>query len=1218
MGVPSFFRWLISKYPKVITDAKSVKPDVINGVEVPVDQTQPNPMGWEFDNLYLDMNGIIHPCCHPEGKPQPTSEDEMIANVFEYIDHIFSLVRPRNLLYMAIDGVAPRAKMNQQRARRFKAAKEAKELMALKQKLRAEYRAKGQEVPEPQEGWDSNVITPGTPFMARLSDALHFYIKSRIHSNPAWRNIKVIFSDAKVPGEGEHKIMAFIRLQRAQPGYNPNQWHCLYGMDADLIMLGLASHEPKFAIIREKIDFENRDCNICGSQNHQAYECNGEGVLQDQAGEHNKKERTSVAGDFQYLQLNVLREYLEHDLTPSEALPFGWDLERAIDDFVFMCFFVGNDFLPHLPSLELRDGGIDFLVDIWKALLPKLGGYMTFSGGKINLHRVVQILEILGNCEDNIFKHRHKEHRRQLQREAQRAAQKRQRAQEWARQGKESMSAPAPANFSIHVKMESFKQSQLPGSEDEVKLGEEGWRSRYFMSKMKLDVDKPEAQATIDMLHQSYAEGLAWVMFYYYQGCVSWDWYFPFHYAPFASGLREINKFQDKIKFKLSAPFRPLSQLMGVLPSKSRHCLPHACQQLMTSSASKIIDFYPTDFGQDLNGKRYSWQAVVLLPFIDETRLLQALKEVEHTFSPEVQERNAMGQDYIFLHSSHPAATTIEALHDPDEIARCLELRKELVAAFQIKVDRPTETDIALSKEEGSAGPQTPSAAATASQTQPSPPAAAGSKAQANLTAAQRIRANLQKRKSEGEAGEPGPAKQLKTEFMECVEKEGGAVKQETEHTGAVKEEAEDTGAVKQEARTDSAAEGSSALTVKEDEAQPSQPSQHSKPAAHNKTRLPLDPEEAAVFGAVSTYEGNARPGQTLRCVLESEQPVHGALVFSAIFHNPPFKPHQSKLLPGVTLPKKTLISEADFMPEGRYRHYSTRHGGNGMMLPPHLQKPGMHGMRRQSSSGNSMGSDFSGYSMGSPRPLLGPYGSPGGAAFGRAGPALSPLAMPPYGAMPPPPSYGAQLSPSPRPNVYYAQQSPYYGGQQSPSPGPAYGHQRDERNRYAPASPTSPYQYRADSGGYSQSSSSYHRPDPSPSFERSGNQSYRPGGGYGGGAREDASGLSKAQQLLQQARMLTGNAPSSSYAGGSSYQGSSGSYPSGSSSYPSGSGSYQGGSSSYSRGGSYGGSSYSPSPSPSYGAPRMPCAPPRMTSSPSPRLPATPSAYNQNRYQRY
>ena len=183
---------------------------------------------------------------------------------------------------------------------------------------------------------------------------------------------------------------------------------------------------------------------------------------------------------------------------------------------------------------------------------------------------------------------------------------------------------------------------------DSVQLGVVGWRERYY--SLKFGGAACATPAFIRQVCQSYVEGLVWVFRYYYQGVASWKWFYPYHYAPFASDLTDLGSYT--VTFELGRPFRPLDQLMGVLPSLSSAALPPAAARLMTAPDSAVRHFYPTTFAQDPNGKRLSWMWVVLLPFIEEGALVAAMDSVAHTFSPEESARNELGNDVLLVHAS--------------------------------------------------------------------------------------------------------------------------------------------------------------------------------------------------------------------------------------------------------------------------------------------------------------------------------------------------------------------------------------------------------------------------------------------------------------------------------------------------------------------------------------------------------------------------------------
>jgi 5'-3' exoribonuclease 1 len=552
-----FYRWISERYPK------------INEI------VSDNALLPEFDHLYLDMNGIIHGCTHPSDQDisETMSERDMMLGIMHYLDRIITqIVKPKVSVYMAIDGVAPRAKLNQQRSRRFRSAKDMAEAT---KNMPVDEQGKKAQV------FDSNCITPGTEFLAKVSEVIQYFIRKKIKEDPLWRNLQIIFSGHDIPGEGEHKIMQHLREMRSQPNYQPNNRHCIYGQDADLIMLGLVTHEPHFTILREVIDF--------------SFDFNQKNTLK-------AVKKFTKESDFQLLHLSVLREYLQIEFAYQQP---EWDLERIIDDFVFMTFLVGNDFLPHMPTLDISDGAFDLLFGIYKEQRHAWGhgNYLTESGEISDPTRLEIFLTAIGAVETEILQQREKG-------EAEYIKKKRR----WdKRDGKEG----GPSDLELK-EQEAEKQNNYAtmiegllenyGPDDFV----DGWKpvtareqkdfkGRYYYEKMKITpVDKERHWK----LRKSYMEGLRWCLAYYYRGCISWGWFYPYHYGPMLSDLIDIPKMFAEITFELGEPLLPFQQLMGCLPPASSQLVPKIYRWLMTSSESPIIAFYPLHFEVDMNGKK--------------------------------------------------------------------------------------------------------------------------------------------------------------------------------------------------------------------------------------------------------------------------------------------------------------------------------------------------------------------------------------------------------------------------------------------------------------------------------------------------------------------------------------------------------------------------------------------------------------------------------------
>ena len=702
MGVPAFFRWLTLRYPKIVIEAREelelgfdLNKIIMNNIGV--DERMPS-----IDNLYFDMNGIIHPCAHPEDRDPPSSLAEMFNCIFDYCDKLIRIVKPKKLIYMAIDGVAPRAKMNQQRSRRFRAAIDAQQKERISAKIESEWRNKGllsdflDEKKNKKFKFDSNCITPGTDFLDQCSIAMRTYIKSRLNNDPLWENLNVVFSDASVPGEGEHKILDFIRTQRTYPNYDPNTYHCIYGADADLIMLSLIMHEPHFCVIRESLnDKYYLVCQHCGRHGHGSEECdsvtgkfNRSKATNEEISRHNKEQIDEI--EFSLLKVGILREYLELEF--KELLDLEYDFERIIDDFVFLCFLVGNDFLPNMPSLKIREGAIDALIYLYKKLLPNMKDYLTNGAGQLNLNICEQLFQKLSLVEDKFFKkeieskmsdERYRKNNPVLfgkyqkvkilevfrsipntnnnsNNDNNKVKNKSKNKSKLIKKDKgnndeidlvdivgnitsiekdeklkedfnlEELKKHGQDKYAQIIKEEIYEENnkKVDEYEDTIKFGEKDWKDRYYRQKFHVspNVNDKAFNELKQKIKQYYIEGLCWVFEYYYNGCISWSWFYPFHYAPFASDLINLNDL--KINFDLNEPFYAFEQLLSVLPPYSADALPECFRKLMRDPLSPIADFYPSNVKLDINNQPYAWMGVNLLPFIDADRIKNVVQTI--------------------------------------------------------------------------------------------------------------------------------------------------------------------------------------------------------------------------------------------------------------------------------------------------------------------------------------------------------------------------------------------------------------------------------------------------------------------------------------------------------------------------------------------------------------------------------------------------------------
>ena len=554
MGVPGFFAWLLKNYKnkKIITHSIEKK----------------------VDTLYLDANCLIHPQCfktldqYSHLNNDASLQRKMIKRSIAYIDFLHDFVCPKEM-FIGVDGVAPMAKMNQQRKRRYRSGDDND----IKNSIKLKY---GKTI---GKQWSNTVITPGTEFMEELHQELVKYIKNK-------SNIKITYSSYHTPGEGEHKILQDIKSRN-----DKSSTYVIYGLDADLIFLSIASQNPNIYLLREA---QHLGLTVEVDKNLQG------DFFED------------VSEELNYVSIDMLVDCINDSITNllGDSLNIK-DVDFA-DDFVFICYLLGNDFLPHLPSVDIKIGGLDFILDCYSTVYKLVESQLIIRKDgitTINESFLILLIKEIAKYEHYYFSKKLPKYNELWQ----------------------NRSCPSSDEYEKEIwRLENMRSFVI---NDPIRLGEDDhelYKYRYYNHYFGVRENHQEYIKTMSI---EYIRGLIWISKYYFEECASWEWQYVYTHAPFVSDLAtHIDKINIKdIIFEKTVPLLPFTQLLSVLPPISSNILPKEYRYLIMSDNSPIIDFYPQKIELDMINKHMYHQCIPLIPCIDIDRLKKAIKNLKLT-----------------------------------------------------------------------------------------------------------------------------------------------------------------------------------------------------------------------------------------------------------------------------------------------------------------------------------------------------------------------------------------------------------------------------------------------------------------------------------------------------------------------------------------------------------------------------------------------------------
>lgn len=511
----------------------------------------------DVDILAIDMNGLFHFCAqriykygnssahllyHSKMQLLPKTNLSLFKNVCEKIESLRSLIKPKKTIILCVDGIAGLGKMNQQRQRRFKTDSINK-----------------------NNHFNPNCFTPGTKIMDHLTKYIDWYIRTMITVNPEWQNLEIIFSNEKVPGEGEHKIMNYLKKYASQ-----SEKICIYGLDADLIMLGIILPFNNLLIAREP--------------------------------EYGFIEYVNIK-EFRERLLNAMK-WDQDDLQENEQI---FNKNLAINDFILLSFLVGNDFIPTIPTINILDGAMDIILNIYIKNC-KIYGHLVKEKESSN--------ELMFNIEalSKFFL-------------------------EFSKIEKEILEKKYNSQQPFFPDPLVIKNMKLINQKYEINM--EIYKKDYYNLKFP-------SNTNIENIVSEYLNGILWTLNYYKKGMPDWIWFYPFFYGPFLSDFYDILLHNYKQpNFILHEPVCPFLQLLMVLPPFSKDLVPEPLNHLMNENSS-LGQYFPNTFEIDMTGKKKDWEGIVILPQINLENFKNEYFKYENQLSNIDKKRNIFGKNFIY------------------------------------------------------------------------------------------------------------------------------------------------------------------------------------------------------------------------------------------------------------------------------------------------------------------------------------------------------------------------------------------------------------------------------------------------------------------------------------------------------------------------------------------------------------------------------------------